>query len=61
MTENYYTQRRAELMSQLWFELKLHNKRNARARIRRIAELDYAERGIPKEQTYEELTKMYNL
>lgn len=49
---DHYTRRRADLMRQLWFECKLHHRLNARARIRRIADLDYQHLGIPKEETY---------
>lgn len=50
---DHYTRRRADLMRQLWFECKLRHRLNARARIRMIADLDYRERGIPKQETYE--------
>ena len=51
MNEDYYREQRAELVKQFWF---LKSKRlylAAKARVRKIAELDFEFKGIPKEET----------
>lgn len=53
MTDQHYTALRAQLIAELWREIAMHHRLNARARIRRIADLDYQHLGIPKEETYE--------
>lgn len=53
MTEKNYTHRRAELVSQLNTMLSLRLWLCARARIRKIADLDYEHRGIDREVTKE--------
>lgn len=52
MTDQHYTALSAQLISELWREIAMHHRLNARARIRRIADLDYQHLGIPKEETY---------
>ena len=53
MTEKNYSQRRAELVSQFNTMLSLRLWMSARARIRKIADLDYEHRGIDREVTKE--------
>lgn len=54
MTLETYIQYRSRLVSEFWF---LRSKRlylSARARVRKIADLDFAYSGIPREQTFHE-------
>lgn len=53
MTEERYTEVRAALVSDIHFQLSRHCKLNARARIRKIAQLDYEQHGTPIETTKE--------
>ena len=46
-----YEEIRAQLVAELWSNLSIHCKLNARARIRKIADLDYEVKGIDKEET----------
>jgi hypothetical protein len=51
MSEEQYTQQRAKLVNEFWF---LKSKRlylSARARIRKIADLDYEQLGVDREVT----------
>lgn len=53
MTEEQFTEIRAKLVSEFWF---LKSKRlylSAKARIRKIADLDYVHRGVPREDTFQ--------
>lgn len=51
MDKERYTTLRAQLVSELWREIGMHHRFNARARIRRIADLDFQHLGVPKEET----------
>lgn len=53
MTEQNYTQRRKELINQLDFMLSKRLWLCARARIRKIADLDFEHKGIDIETTKE--------
>jgi len=46
-----YEEIRAQLVTELEFNLSIHCKLNARARIRKIADLDYEVKGIDREET----------
>lgn len=46
-----YEEIRAQLVTELEFNLSIHCKLNARARIRKIADLDYEVKGIDREIT----------
>lgn len=53
MTEEKYTEQRAKLVNEFWF---LKSKRlflSAKARIRKIADLDFEQKGIDREITLE--------
>ena len=52
MNNTAYSTRRAELVSNLRFLLSKHLYLSARDRIRKIADLDFKEKGIPIEDTY---------
>lgn len=52
MTDRY-DERRAELVADVHRQLRIHCKLNARARIRKIADLDYEHKGIDREVTKE--------
>jgi hypothetical protein len=51
MTEEQYTTRRAQLVKEFWFNKSKRCYLVARARIRKIADLDYEFKGIDREVT----------
>ena len=52
MNEDYYREQRAELVKQFWFLKSKRLYMSAKARVRKIAELDLEFKGTPKEETY---------
>lgn len=55
-----YTERRAELIREMYWNLSIHCRLNARARIRKIADLEYEVKGTDREETKNSLG-YYNL
>lgn len=53
MNEEYYIERRSQLIKEFWFNKSKRCKMNARARIRAIAKLDFQQKGIPIKETYD--------
>jgi len=53
MNQEQYSQRRAEMIRDFYFQKSRRCRLNARARIRAIAKLDLEQSGIPIEQTKE--------
>ena len=51
MTEEYYTEQRAKLVKEFWFLRSTHCPLAAKARVRKIADLDYEYKGIDREIT----------
>jgi len=51
MTEEYYTQHRAKLVNEFWFLKSKRCPLSAKARVRKIASLDYEHRGVDKSVT----------
>lgn len=51
MTEENYTTIRSQLVREFWFMKSKRLYMSARARIRKIAALDFEMNGIPKEKT----------
>ena len=51
MNEEAYTERRAQLVKEFWFLKSKRLYMSAKARVRKIAELDLEYKGVPKEET----------
>lgn len=51
LSEERYTETRAELVRDFWFLKSKRCKLAAKARIRKIADLDFEQLGIPRETT----------
>ena len=51
MTEQQYTARRAELTREFWFLKSKRLHLSAKARVRKIADLDFEQKGTPREET----------
>ena len=49
----YFREQRAKLVREFWFLKSKRLYMSAKARIRKIADLDFESRGIPKEVTME--------
>ena len=52
MTEENYTSVRSQLVREFWFLKSKRYYMSARARIRKIADLDFEMQGTPKETTF---------
>ena len=53
LSEDRYTETRAELVRDFWFLKSKRCKLAAKARIRKIADLDFEQNGTPREKTLE--------
>lgn len=51
MSEEYFRNTRAELVKQFWFLKSKRMYMSAKARVRKIADLDFEHLGVPKEET----------
>ena len=51
MNEERYEEKRAALVREFWFLRSKHCRLSAKARVRKIAEIDLVNKGIPKEDT----------
>lgn len=53
MSEKQYKEYRAKLINEFWFLRSRHCPLSAKARVRKIAELDHEQKGVPKEITFD--------
>lgn len=53
MSEEQYTQQRAKLVKEFWFLKSKKLYLSAKARIRAIADLDFSQKGIDRDVTYQ--------
>ena len=51
MNEDYYREQRAELVKQFWFLKSKRLYMSAKARVRKIAELDFEFKNVPTDVT----------